>query len=1653
MPVALNNLRQRARDNSLTGRALERFFHEVEQIDREALIQPIEAPLETSEAPEDAPETVLASLALGFFKNAVVDGGFIQTGLERARAAREQREAFEEDLAKQTIGAAADSVIGAMSSLEDFADLAERNLPPVGQRLFDALISPTPKAFGVGNQAASQSLDAFLNRVIEEPDNPALAAYRDIASFLLPFLGSVKVLRAAGMIRSAAGAGGIAAEGATNVFFADPDDPALLEHLDQLVPAVGEPLKAFIGGELDEDSLRDRFTRRGLKVFEGVIGSSLMEAVIGVGRLVRAGWQLRNTPFDEALGEGLEAGAREAAPPTPDLDTQAQQLADETGVTFSVARQALEMPEVTVTPDEVRIAPDQPGPTVTPTPTTQTGLGEPARVTSRPARRLQTGLGEPARVTERGQPPAQTITPTPTTEAGIGEGAQVRSRRPLPPGATMGRAGLQPPMDRAFRRVLEEDILSAAAQADTGFDRAAAARTIAREHGIPESQVRREMDELVQPVEDPLDQIEIAPPSAGRVDTGDVGARAPEDLGPAPIEADPSAVVAPGEAAPTTPAAAPAPAVERVPVMGDVARQIDRPERIIARVTSMQGALPEPRAGLILQEEDGSFRFIQADPSLASDAPRVDIDPASFDIAFRQDVGGKQLASSANEAGVRTIQKRLTKNALEEQANSILDAADDLPDDLLRDMEAETLDLGNLFRDESGAAQSRAMALIVKLGFGAVAGERTLPGETPEDRIANALIGMGVVTVGAKGIRAIARRLSRAADDIVSRVPGAAAPTEPPIVLPRRDQTSRALTAPTFEGRMREARELFDPQSRQLAQQLLETDLGEVTVEGVGRLNLARYNTPERVKQLIRSVENQRPTPKEAMSMAELRQHARRFGYTIEDVTSFSDDPIQFSRFASAVDDIHTAVARKTEELRRAVLNGNEQMSGPFLFMADLEAQLVRSAAEVATDLGRGLNALKHAGDGTIAVSVRDPEALLARVLNTDVTPQEFAFELASMREAQRALFMRQLPAPTVAGALRELYVNTLLGSLDTLGKNALSTLTAVGSFVPQRFFRSRVARFAGDEAVTGEASRAAWELVTSAWDAFRLMGRTAATGQATFAKTSRLEEFAPQITRRLAGKYADGPLGAFFEYAGEYVRLASRGLIAADDAAQMLLHRMESRAMVFRRVQQGVIDPADADELVERLLFDAEAAPDIFQQAVKTREEFTFTNSLFDEDRSFKALVNMARGVDEARRRSPVLQLFFPFVRTPTDLVTFAGDRTPGINLLSAKNRRVMFGRNADPAEKAEAWARMFTGMGALSLGAALGAAGLAFGFAPFGRAQRQTWFAAGGQENRIIIGDRAVPLDPTEPFGWIIGMGATLGLLANEDKKEFSPLYRDGMMSSLLIATELAGDDTFLRGFTILSEALHDGKLGRAILADHPDDTPLHEVLIDTLGRSFLPTGLPIPFPTRTTQDLRELLDPYRREHQGIMEAIMERSPVLSKSLPMQTNIFNEPVMYGYGYDGSILNNGLRVIVPHRDSVQMNAAGEILLENGIDIDQPSDTVQVQHGTTRLNPHEYAKFKDYADKPPGFKTTLAEWIIQASKLPAWQNASEAQRDVFVHNQVNRRRRLARELILRDPEFNILQRVQEDRVRQGLADEQDERTQQTIRPNTVLGVR
>jgi len=450
------------------------------------------------------------------------------------------------------------------------------------------------------------------------------------------------------------------------------------------------------------------------------------------------------------------------------------------------------------------------------------------------------------------------------------------------------------------------------------------------------------------------------------------------------------------------------------------------------------------------------------------------------------------------------------------------------------------------------------------------------------------------------------------------------------------------------------------------------------------------------------------------------------------------------------------------------------------------------------------------------------------------------------------------------ADMIHEYWINSLLSGPTThvvnITSNALTHLTTLPEEALGAAFGAarRAAGGGADRIYAREAAERAFGLIEGVRDAFRASAKAVRTGEGFDSAYNKL---------------GDGERdGAIPGLIGQGVRIPTRLLEVEDTFFKALAMRPELNALAIRQAtKEGLKGDAWARRVGE---LKAKPTPDMVEDALHKARVLTFTNPLGEIGRAFQHL-----------RRVPGMKWVIPFLKTPTNILTYAARRSPFAPLVRSFRDDIAKGGAARDRALAQVTLGTATAVAAFSYARE----GLITGGGPSDPKEKSALYATGWQPYSVKVDGKWHAYDRLDPLGLLVGVAAdTSEVVDKADEKDASELA-----AGLVLAfAKTMKDKSYLRGISDTMSAI--------------DDPDRHA------GRWL--RGFAGSFVPNVVGQYTRASDPVLREVRTFADEFNARLPGYSSTLFPRRDVWGEPVVRAGGVAGE--GTAARIITPSRVS-----------------------------------------------------------------------------------------------------------------------------------------
>lgn len=458
---------------------------------------------------------------------------------------------------------------------------------------------------------------------------------------------------------------------------------------------------------------------------------------------------------------------------------------------------------------------------------------------------------------------------------------------------------------------------------------------------------------------------------------------------------------------------------------------------------------------------------------------------------------------------------------------------------------------------------------------------------------------------------------------------------------------------------------------------------------------------------------------------------------------------------------------------------------------------------------------------------------------------------------AQVSKFVNDTSKPSLKDMVIEAWMSALLSGpkthLANIMGNTISGLwrpleTAAASVVSSGF------RAIGKEGgvLPGEAAAELFGMVQGAREGVVAFGKALKSGEGQLTATRQAEQYNP----RALPSFTVNLFGKERQIGGEQARIPLRLLTAEDELFKSVAFRGDINRQAYAIAAKEGLPSEQMNMRVAEL--SANPTDEMIANAKKVAEYQTFQTPLG----------NVGRSVQNFSNSHILAKLVVPFVRTPINLLKYAGERSP-LGVFSREVRDNLSGKNGAVARD--------TQIARITLGTMVGVAafemasnGYLTGGGPADPKQRSLKQADGWQDYSVRIGDMYYRYNRLDPFSVILGVAADAHEIMaatgsdHPDKEHLPALVFAAISKNILNRASLSG-------ISDLVQAVNDP---------------------ERYGKSYIKSLAGTVIPAISAQSA-QALDPVVREARTVLDGLKARVPGLSETLHPKRDVWGEPIV----------------------------------------------------------------------------------------------------------------------------------------------------------------
>lgn len=373
------------------------------------------------------------------------------------------------------------------------------------------------------------------------------------------------------------------------------------------------------------------------------------------------------------------------------------------------------------------------------------------------------------------------------------------------------------------------------------------------------------------------------------------------------------------------------------------------------------------------------------------------------------------------------------------------------------------------------------------------------------------------------------------------------------------------------------------------------------------------------------------------------------------------------------------------------------------------------------------------------------------------------------------------------ADAHYQVWINGLLSSPATHGANAISNMGTTLMSIPERYITAGFEKMMGaNGSAFIEANARAAGLMDGLKDGFSLM--TGKTQNVALTRSSKFERAVEPISAMAWGKQPDSIMGKGLDYIGKAVGLPGWALEKGDNFFKGINYRMRLNEQASKQAfEEGLEGTAFKTRVADLVGNPSEAMQDVSTDFARYQ---TFTNDAGE----------FTKAVQSGIAATPGGKYVMPFVRTPSNIISYGFERTPLAPLMSSVRNDI----KAGGSKAAEAMAKMAGGSMLMAGVAPLALNGNVTGAGPSNWDERRALEETGWQPYSIKAGDKYISYERLEPIGSLIAYSADItSIMGQVDDQGGDEL----VAASLAAFAKNLGNKTFLSGMTQFIDVMNSG------------------------------------------------------------------------------------------------------------------------------------------------------------------------------------------------------------------------------------------------------
>lgn len=724
-------------------------------------------------------------------------------------------------------------------------------------------------------------------------------------------------------------------------------------------------------------------------------------------------------------------------------------------------------------------------------------------------------------------------------------------------------------------------------------------------------------------------------------------------------------------------------------------------------------------------------------------------------------------------------------------------------------------------------------------------------------------------------------------------------------------------------------------------------------VDKAGNIRLDNLNAPEDIIQVIRDMANENDN----FMTARRGQISDGQLLDLADALGMDANSINRRKLGEAFNAEQVVAARKlliqsAEELRNLGAKAASGTEADLMTYAEARARhmtIQEQVSGITAEAGRALRAFRSLEGGAEAKALGE---LLKENTGMDLfqlqREAQLMMELDTPQKISR--FMNDARKPTFKDMILEYWINSLLSGPITHVKNIIGNTVITLNSVAETAVASGVGKILNSEEAVqfGEAKARFYGIMQGATEGMAAASKILKDENAVYGSHT-VENYR---VKAIPGKV------------GEVVRIPTRLLSAEDEMFKAIGYRQELNTIAYRiATKEGLSGEAFSSRMADILQNPTEA---IMNDAVKAAEYQTFTNPLGPTGRAIQNFANSHF----------LAKLVVPFVRTPANILKYAGERTP-LGFLSKEIRSNLSGKNGTIARD--------TQIARMALGTTIGVAaawqamqGNLTGGGPSDPKEKALMRMTGWQPYSVKIGNMYYSYEWFDPFATIIGTSADMAEISNRGVQDDEGVEKIAGATAASISKNLVSKLS-LRGVSDLLNVVTD-----------PDR--YGDKYIQNFASSFIPSFV---------GTIARTNDPVLREARTTLEAMKARVPGLKEDLFPKRDIWGN-LTVSQGSAGPDMLSPIRQSAIDKDPVNQRLLNVGMFPSklsrkirGVELTdkQYDDYAKIAGRMAKMRLNNYVKIPGTANLPAEIQRKTMQSIVD--------NSRESARTIIMMNNPN----------------------------------------------------